>query len=180
MSDAAAVPELPGAPWVLLLKLAVRVAFTSSALVALYYWLPMDKGEVSPVVLVLLAVVGLGALLTFQLFAVVRSPLPGLRAIEALAISLPLLILSYAAAYFLLSQDDPGAFNMVLDRTKALYLTITVFTTVGFGDIVPATNGVRLVVSSQMLVDLVFLGVGIRVIVGAVQLGRRRRLGARG
>ena len=176
MPDPAPVRQLPGTPWTLLVKVALRVVFTSSALVVLYYKLPMDEDQVSPVVLVALAVVGVGALLAFQVVSVVRSPLPALRAIEALAISVPLLILSYSAAYFLLSQGDPGTFNMVLDRTKALYLTITVFSTVGFGDIVPTTNGVRLVVASQMMVDLVFLGVGIRVIVGAVQLGRRRRV----
>ena len=51
------------------------------------------------------------------------------------------------------SQED-------LSRTDALYFTVTVFSTVGFGDISPTSESARLVVSGQMILDLFILGFG--------------------
>jgi hypothetical protein len=62
-----------------------------------------------------------------------------------------------------------------MTRTGALYLTVTVFATVGFGDLTAKTEAARLVVTGQMITDLIILGLGARVIVGAVTRGRQRR-----
>lgn len=48
-----------------------------------------------------------------------------------------------------------------------------VFSTVGFGDITAKTQAARLVVTGQMIADLVVLGLAIKVIVGAVRRGRQ-------
>jgi hypothetical protein len=62
-----------------------------------------------------------------------------------------------------------------LTRTDALYFTVTVFSTVGFGDITAKTETARLVVTGQMIADLVILGLAIKIIVGAVRRGRQRQ-----
>lgn len=49
------------------------------------------------------------------------------------------------------------------------------FTTVGFGDISAKTETARLVVTGQMIADLLILGLGIRIILGAVSRGQQRR-----
>ena len=46
------------------------------------------------------------------------------------------------------------------------------FSTVGFGDITAKTETARLVVTGQMISDLIILGLAIKVIVGAVRHGR--------
>ena len=61
-----------------------------------------------------------------------------------------------------------------LTRTDTLYFTVTVFSTVGFGDITAASQSARLVVTAQMLLDLVALGLLVRAFVGAVQVARRQ------
>ena len=66
-----------------------------------------------------------------------------------------------------------GAFSQPLTRTDALYFTVTVFSTVGFGDITAKAESARLVVTGQMIADLIVLGVAIKIIVGAV--GRTRQ-----
>jgi len=43
---------------------------------------------------------------------------------------------------------------------------------VGFGDITATSQAARLVVTVQMILDLLVLGLGIRVFIGAVQLAR--------
>ncbi|MEV4441110.1 potassium channel family protein [Streptomyces sp. NPDC049577] len=68
-----------------------------------------------------------------------------------------------------------GEFTEPLTRTDALYFTLTVFSTVGFGDITPETHEARIVTMVQMTGDILLLGVAAHVVVGAVQsaLGRR-------
>jgi hypothetical protein len=49
---------------------------------------------------------------------------------------------------------------------------------VGFGDISATSQSARLVVTFQMLLDLVILGVGINAFVSAARLGRKRQTAA--
>jgi uncharacterized protein with GYD domain len=51
-------------------------------------------------------------------------------------------------------------------------LTVTIFATVGFGDISAKVETARLVVTAQMLLDLVVLGLVIQVVLGAVKRGK--------
>lgn len=62
----------------------------------------------------------------------------------------------------------------------AMYFTVTVAVTVGFGDIVAQTDLARLLVTIQMVLDVgVFVGI-VRAIVGAGRVGVRRQVQARG
>ena len=69
-------------------------------------------------------------------------------------------------------HNSPGSFTEALSRLDAAYLAVTVLSTVGFGDITPVTESARSLVMAQMLVDLAFVGLVAKVLVGAV---RRRR-----
>jgi hypothetical protein len=60
-------------------------------------------------------------------------------------------------------------------RVGALYFTVAVFTTVGFGDIVARSDPARALVTVQMLLDLVILGGLVRAIIGASRIGLERR-----
>ncbi|WP_129787744.1 potassium channel family protein [Promicromonospora panici] len=101
-----------------------------------------------------------------------RSWRCSIRAVQALATLVPFFLLLFASAYFMLSFQAPTTFSEPLTRSDALYFTITTFATVGFGDVVPRSEAVRLLVSGQILLDLVILGLGIRVIIGAVKKSR--------
>jgi voltage-gated potassium channel len=69
----------------------------------------------------------------------------------------------------------PGSFTQPLTRTDSLYFTVTVFSTVGFGDITAKAEPARIILIVQMLGDLALLGAGIRVLLGAVRRGQERR-----
>jgi voltage-gated potassium channel Kch len=77
-----------------------------------------------------------------------------------------------------MSQSNPGAFSEHLSRSSALYFAVTVFSTVGFGDITARTDAGRIVVTVMMLANLLIIGIGIRVLLSAVRLGHQRRLAA--
>ena len=83
---------------------------------------------------------------------------PELRAAVALGVVIPLFFVLFATIYLSMSDASGTTFTQGLDHTRALYFTITIFSTVGFGDITPATDTARLVVSAQMILDLILIG----------------------
>jgi voltage-gated potassium channel Kch len=69
-----------------------------------------------------------------------------------------------------LSHQNPAAFSEVLTHTSSLYFTVVTFGTVGFGDIRPVTDLARLVVTSQIVVDVLFIAFVVR---GILELSKR-------
>jgi voltage-gated potassium channel len=160
-------------------RVLLRVLFRSLAsafvLVALFYVLPIQDlqgvhlGASLSVGLVILVVV-----IVWQVRAITHHPYPGLRAVEALALTAPLFLVLYATTYVVLAQDNAANFSThQLTRTDALYFTLTVFSTVGFGDITATSQSARVFVMVQMVLDLAVLGLGVQVFRGAVSVGRR-------
>jgi voltage-gated potassium channel Kch len=97
-----------------------------------------------------------------------------MQALEALGVLAPLFLLIFSATYYVMGQKDPSSLSEDLSRLDALYFTLTTFATVGFGDVTAVTPQSRVVVSIQMFLDLIVLGAGIKVILGAVRRGRER------
>jgi hypothetical protein len=178
MTDSAGTPpDLPqSAPLGKIVRAMLRALGSAVVLVAIYYLLPLDHSArwlaVTVLVIGLVALIGLVA---HQVRTIIASPFPGLRAVEALAISVPLFLLLFASTYLVLAALAHGSFNQPMNHTNALYFTVTVFATVGFGDITAQTETARLLVTGQMITDLIILGLGAKVILGAVQRGRQRQ-----
>jgi voltage-gated potassium channel len=146
-------------------------------LVALYYTLPIDgEWRLSAGVRAVVGLIAFIAVFSWQIRSVARSKRPGLRAVGALAFAVPLFLLLFASTYFVMSGHDSGAFSQAdLTRTDALYLSVTIFSTVGFGDISATSQSARLTVTSQMILDLLVLGIGINAFVHAARVGRERK-----
>ncbi|MFD8479670.1 potassium channel family protein [Kitasatospora sp. NPDC059673] len=145
-------------------------------LVAAYYLLPLDHFSTGVAVTVLLVgLAGFVALVAVQVRAILLARHPGLRAVEALATSVPFFLLLFAGTYVTLAAQSPSSFGEHLSHTQGLYFTVTVFSTVGFGDITAKNDTAQLAVTVQMLADLIIFGLAIKVVVGAVRRGRERR-----
>jgi hypothetical protein len=154
----------------------LRAAGSTIVLVAIYYVLPIDTSARWLAITVL--VIGLAVfvgLVAFQARAIIASQFPGLRAMEALATSVPFFILLFASTYVLLGKISASNFSQHMTHTNALYFTVTVFATVGFGDITATTATPRLVVTAQMILDLILLGLAAKVILGAVTRSRQQQ-----
>jgi len=157
-----------------------RVLRTSVVVFGLYFFLPFDDtGGATPWLLFLGGGVAFLLILVWQISSIMRADYPQLQAIEAVGLATPLLIVVFSAVYLSLSASDPGAFSEELDHVGAMYFTITVLGTVGFGDIAAKGNGPRLLVSAQMVFDLVLIGVVFRLIAEAARRNVERQRAGR-
>lgn len=155
----------------------VRTFAWATFSVALYYVLPLQRPQDYGLFLLLVGLVVFVIVIIIQVRSIMSSSFPRLKAISALGVGLPLLLVIFAAVYYLIGFNEPNSFTQGLDKTGGLYFAITVFSTVGFGDIAPVSGLARIVVSFQMLLDLVVFGVVAKVVLGAVQVGLERRSG---
>jgi hypothetical protein len=154
----------------------VRALVTVSVLVTAYYVLPFDKlSDATSVIVLIFSLLAVTLIVGWEVRGIVRAQYPGIKALEALALTAPLFLLLVATAYYLLERSTPTSFSQPLTRTDALYFTVTTFSTVGYGDITAKSEGARIMVMIQMLADLVILGFGVKVIFGAVQMSRQRQ-----
>jgi voltage-gated potassium channel len=149
-----------------------RVTISVAGLVTLYYLLPLpDYSSPAAITILVAGLAGFIVLVGFQARSIARSPFPGLRVAEALATGVPFFLLLFAATYVVLAAISVDNFGEPLSHTDGLYFAVTVFTTAGFGDITARSAEARLVVTGQMITDVIVLGAAIRILLGA---GRRR------
>jgi voltage-gated potassium channel len=141
-----------------------------------YFCLPLPSRS-DPVTIVML-VIGLATLVVVvasHVRAITASDYPRMRAIEALAVAVPMYLLLFAAAYYLLARSSPTNFSESLSRADSLYFTVTVFSTTGFGDITADSGDARMLVTGQMIGNMIFLGFGIRQLTTATRIALSRR-----
>jgi hypothetical protein len=167
-----AAPPKARPPRRIIVRAVLLATGSIAALVAIYYLLPLNRSSTwAAVTMLAIGLAVLIALVALQVRWILRSRYPGLRGVEALATSIPLFLLLFAGTYVVMAAISAGNFSEPLTRTGALYFTVTVFSTVGFGDITAKTEAARLVVTGQMIVDLVTIALVVKVIVGAAKRG---------
>jgi voltage-gated potassium channel len=146
----------------------VRCFLAVLVLVGIYFVLPLERlmGALSAAEFVV-GVLIVAVVLVWQIRATMRSRTPTLRAIESLGVLVPLVLLLFALAHYLVEVTYPGSYSEEMTRLDSLYYSVTMFATVGFGDIAPVSNLARVISMLQMLGNLIFLGVVARVLFGA-------------
>lgn len=160
----------------LLTLLALRTTGFITLLGVLYAWLPIEGSRrVGSVALVAVGLLIVVVALVLQVRAILSADNPYFRAVEAIAVVLALFVVVFSVVHHSVSVADADAFTEPLSRSSAIYFTVTVFTTVGFGDITARSDVARLVVTIQMILGLVFIAVVARLIVGAARIGAGRR-----
>ena len=142
----------------------VALLFTAFAFLPLrgeYWWIGFLVGALLLVTTIPLAV--------SRLQRVLNSERPAFEAAEALVQLLAMLLTGFAAVLYGMNRD--GSQVTGLDtRIDAIYFAVTVMSTVGFGDIHAESQAARVVVTFQIVFDLLFVGVAVRVFVGAAKL----------
>ncbi|HEY6314730.1 MAG TPA: potassium channel family protein [Streptosporangiaceae bacterium] len=153
----------------------LRGLLTTTVLVVVYYALPFGRWNGSSALRFLAGLLIFIGITAWQIKTITGSRYPGLKAAQALGLIFPLYLLIFASTYYVMERASAANFSQPLTKTDALYFTVTVFSTVGFGDITPRSEPARVVLIVQMLGDIAVLGAGVRVLLGAVRRGRQRR-----
>ena len=155
--------------------LLARSALVGVLLFVAYYLLPLNKPESYGLLLLVGGLVLIAVVVAWHVRAIQNSPFPRLRGFQTLISGIPLLLVVFAAVFYLTGQAQPDSFTEPMDKIGAMYFTVTVFSTVGFGDITAKTDLARTLVTIQMLFNLVVIGLVAKVIFGAVDAGLQKR-----
>lgn len=149
----------------------LRAVVSVVAVVAGYYVLPIKpQTDAGAIVRISIGAILVGVIAVVEIRAVARAERPRVRAVDALALSVSVMVAVFATIYLNLSARDAGAFSEPLRRTSALYFTMTTLTTVGFGDIAARTDGARIAVMVQLVFNVAVIGTTVRVILGTAKL----------
>jgi hypothetical protein len=144
--------------------------------VVLYYLAPLNGPlDISTLIGFVLGLVIFVVVIIWQVRAIVSSDVPRLRALQGAAVAVSTFLVVFAATYVVISNAGPGSFSEPLGRTDALYFTLTLFTTVGFGDIAPRSEVARVIAMIQMVIGLITVGLVARIVLGAAEVAVGRR-----
>jgi len=160
-----------------MVKSLVRFVVIFLGVIAAYYLLPFATAstDLQAVASLLTGAVLFIGVMLWEVRRIARADLPELRSVEAIAVAVPFFLTIYAAAYVTLSELSPGSFSQPLNRTGGLYYSIVTFGTVGYGDIAPVSDLARILVSTQILGDLVFIALVLRIVSGAARATLERQ-----
>lgn len=147
-----------------------RLAIGVGAVMVVYYAVPLgDRSAGEGVVTSVLGVVTGAALLVWLALRQVRllasrEAAGGTARLDGLVLLVVIVVPMFAAAYFGLEQADVDQFASLATRTDALYFSLSVLATVGFGDVHATGQLARGLVTLQMAFDLVFVGAVVSVV----------------
>ncbi len=139
-------------------------------LVAAYAVVPVPTDAWSMGAFTLYALVCLFVFICVTVMALIRltkARRPLFEGLAFVAIMAAILVLSYAWLYLVMSVSDPNSFTEQLNKVSAVYFTVTVLATVGFGDITPTGDIARLVVTSQMLLGFTVITIAIKTVLSS-------------
>jgi hypothetical protein len=153
-----------------IVRCAATITVAWALILGAYYVLPIaHESSTRAGVRLAVDIALVAAVFIWQIRRIGRAELPELRAIEALGIVIAVFLVLFSSIYLSMSNAAWGTFTQRLDQTRALYFTVSVFSTVGFGDITPRSDQARLVVAAQMLLDFVIIGVVVRLLFNAAR-----------
>ena len=148
----------------------VRTLLTVAILITVYAVMsPSDLADGNVGVRLVGSLLVFAGVLALQVYAITRDPLPELRAGSSM------IVLMFAMTYATLASAHPEWFSQPLDKSSAIYFTITILGTVGFGDITAVSHTARWVVTAQIVVDLTLVVALGRVLFSAARAGRVRQ-----
>jgi voltage-gated potassium channel len=140
-----------------------------------YYVLPMDSPGVSGTIILAVGLLLAVGAVVWRVRTIINSPFPRVGAYEGLLVGIPFLLCVFAAGYYVIGVTQVDSFTQSMNKVGAMYFTVTVFSTVGFGDITPKTDLARNLVTVQMIITLVVLGLVVKLLTAAVNVGLKRQ-----
>ena len=104
---------------------------------------------------------------------------PSVR-LDVLALVIFVIVPLFALGYYALEQGDPDQFAEMSTKTDALYFTMSTLGTVGFGDVHATGQLARVLVTIQIVFDLVFVAALVSVLTTQFRARAAERRGSAG
>jgi len=150
--------------------------------IVIIFWfsLPVDNGLsrrvelIADALFVLLWLVLFAVYLRRQVRSIHRAGSPQTQWIESLIVLSVLFVCIFARAYRILAIDQPDVFTQPMDTLNSYYYSLTILTTVGFGDIAPLTPGAKVLTMVQMVMDVALIGLVVKVLASAAQTAKEQ------
>lgn len=145
------------------------------AVVTFYFLMPVSAGD-APVGTVLGLLMGVLSLIAVAgvVFNELRQADQHLRPVHLL-LAFEVVLVVFSSAYYLLAVQFPGEFSGLHTRLDALYFSMTTMSTVGYGDITASGQIGRLLVTVQLVFNLVFVAALVTVVQDQIRRGQFRR-----
>ena len=122
-----------------------------------------------------LAMIGIGSLFAYQLRRIRTATYPMVRAVEGVVSIAVVYLVATSAVHVALSVHSAQAYTEELSRLDSVYFTVTMLTTVGFGDITPVTAVARSLTTLQMVLGVILVTGVVRVLIWVARTERTRR-----
>ena len=120
--------------------------------------------------------VGTAALVFSQAWAYRQAAGTGTARLRGLLVAVYIAVLFFSTVFYLLERSQPGQFAELETRVDAVYFALTVLSTVGFGDVHAVGQTARVLVSAQIVFNLLVISLAV----GAVRDAARPRPKAAG
>lgn len=143
----------------------LRPVLAIGGTLGVYAIVPIRESTAAAVaVFALASLVVVGVVFLRRLGQIPHSRYPVVSAVESLVLVFGMFLSLFAFTYVSMSADSAESFTEPLDKVAGVYFSVTVLATVGFGDIAPISNEARILVTVQMILDLVLIGVAVKLL----------------
>lgn len=147
------------------LRAGIRAVLLLGSVTALFLLLPVSGLNMQRTLLVtvvfLVGVAGAAALIVWQVMNYRRASLSGRARAQGLLVALYVAVLFFALTYYVLATAYPQEIAGLSTRLDALYFSLTIVSTVGFGDIYGAGQAARAIVSLQIAFNFLFVSLAV-------------------
>lgn len=161
----------------------LRTILVLAAMLAAFYLLPARTADFTSSprwIGGVLLLAGLAALFVRQTKIQIHAPEDAAVRLESLFYMVALNVFLFAFIYFVLATAYPTEFADLTTRTDALYFTVSTIATVGFGDIHAVGQPARILVTVNMIFNVVFVGVFASVLTARAKQAFERRRNSQG
>lgn len=165
------VAYLPGFLWRVVVPVLAILLLTNLPLSE--RWPRSDVQALDVVFMIVMGVVFL-VYLRWQVHSIHRSGTPQARWIESVIVLGFLFVSAFARSYRILDFANDHAFSEPLSTLNSYYYAVTVFSTVGFGDITPKVDIAKMFTMIQMIGNLALIGLVVKVLSSAGSRARAR------
>ena len=152
-------------------KVLKNLSLTAGAVVlstALYYVMPLTGfgvlGTAATAAVFALGLLAVSATIVLQTWRFWSTKARSRASLAGVVTALYLSVLFFASMYFGMAYHRPGSIASLETRTDALYFSLTITSTVGFGDVHAVGQGARLMVIVHMAFNIGFLGLVLSVL----------------